>query len=319
MTTNEYSDKRLANGIRLFRILSWTGGAFGMAVFLLAYATGTPITTGFVVVAAVVAAYLVLPSIARLTKRLDLLVVTGLVWLSMTIGVAAWYYGGYAAAALPWLCVIPIFAHFFLRGTKLAIALAAMGLCFVFVSVQQFSGYVAPDSLVIGTTDVAYSTSFGFLLLFLLIGGYLFRTAENDALAEAKKAQHRAEGANIAKSKFLANMSHELRTPLNAIIGFSDVLQHERMGPIGNAKYLEYNKDIHSSATHLLELINDVLNYSEVELGKVRISASLVDIDDLVHGVINLIKYRPEFKFLSVEEEYDENLPHLSADERLIK
>ena len=74
------------------------------------------------------------------------------------------------------------------------------------------------------------------------------------------KARSQAETANRAKADFLATMSHELRTPLNAIIGFSEVISNELFGPIANAKYLEYVKDIHASSLHLLSMINDVLN-----------------------------------------------------------
>ncbi|SDG28686.1 Signal transduction histidine kinase [Limimonas halophila] len=86
-----------------------------------------------------------------------------------------------------------------------------------------------------------------------------------DALESAKQE---AETSDAAKTRFLANMSHELRTPLNAILGFSEMLQHEVMGPLGNAKYREYSNDIHASAAHLLEVINDVLDVARLESGR---------------------------------------------------
>jgi len=86
-----------------------------------------------------------------------------------------------------------------------------------------------------------------------------------DALESAKQA---AETSDAAKTRFLANMSHELRTPLNAILGFSEMLQREIMGPLGNAKYREYVTDIHASADHLLEVINDVLDVARLESGR---------------------------------------------------
>ena len=88
-----------------------------------------------------------------------------------------------------------------------------------------------------------------------------------DKYAEEKT---RAEEANQAKSKFLANMSHELRTPLNAIIGFSEIMQSAMFGPLGTDKYGEYCRDIHQSGQHLLDVINDVLDMSKIEAGRIR-------------------------------------------------
>jgi signal transduction histidine kinase len=80
-----------------------------------------------------------------------------------------------------------------------------------------------------------------------------------------------AEQANVAKSQFLANMSHELRTPLNAIIGFSDMIQSQQFGPVGNPKYLDYVKDIAKSGHHLLGIINDILDLSKIEAGRANV------------------------------------------------
>ncbi|MEJ2379276.1 MAG: histidine kinase dimerization/phospho-acceptor domain-containing protein, partial [Pseudolabrys sp.] len=100
------------------------------------------------------------------------------------------------------------------------------------------------------------------------------RSAE---LAEKYGAEKtRAEEANQAKSKFLANMSHELRTPLNAIIGFSEIMESGMFGPLGAEKYKEYCADIHSSGQYLLDVINDVLDMSKIEAGRIRL-----DFEDL--------------------------------------
>src|SRR5690606_15054796 len=90
--------------------------------------------------------------------------------------------------------------------------------------------------------------------------------------AELREARDQAEAANRTKSEFLANMSHELRTPLNAIIGFSELMQQETFGPIGQKQYREYIGDVHDSGRHLLELINDILDMSKIEVGMMTLN-----------------------------------------------
>ena len=92
----------------------------------------------------------------------------------------------------------------------------------------------------------------------------------------------RAEEANQAKSKFLANMSHELRTPLNAIIGFSEIMESGMFGPLGAEKYNEYCSDIRGSGQYLLDVINDILDMSKIEAGRIRLDFEDLDLDTLL-------------------------------------
>ena len=89
----------------------------------------------------------------------------------------------------------------------------------------------------------------------------------------------RAEEANQAKSKFLANMSHELRTPLNAIIGFSEIMESGMFGPLGADKYHEYCRDIRESGQYLLDVINDILDMSKIEAGRLKLDLEDVELD----------------------------------------
>jgi signal transduction histidine kinase len=99
-------------------------------------------------------------------------------------------------------------------------------------------------------------------------------SADDRALEAARLA---AESANAAKSDFLTRVSHEIRTPLNAIMGFAEVMMEERLGPIGSPRYKEYLKDIRASGAHVLSLVNDLLDLSKIEAGKMELSFSRVD------------------------------------------
>jgi len=136
---------------------------------------------------------------------------------------------------------------------------------------------------------------------------------------EAEAARALAEAANRAKSEFLATMSHELRTPLNAVIGFSQVMMNETLGPIGSVKYQEYAKDIHYSGTHLLEIINDILDLSKAEAGKLEPDESEMDLREVIAGICRLIRPRAEQAGLSIVARVSESLPCLWADERQMK
>ena len=112
------------------------------------------------------------------------------------------------------------------------------------------------------------------------------RASEQRALEMAQQAQN----ASKAKSEFLASMSHELRTPLNAILGFSEILKAQLYGPLGHTKYLEYAEDVHKSGAHLLDLINDVLDLSKIDAGKMEVRESIFSVADLVQDAVALVR-----------------------------
>ncbi len=132
-------------------------------------------------------------------------------------------------------------------------------------------------------------------------------------------AKEQAEIANRAKSEFLANMSYELRTPLNAIIGFSEIMKDELSGPINNPYYREYVRDIHASANHLLEVINDILDVSKVEAGKIELQESPVEIDSTVQAAVRLVIERAREADIRVDVTLPQTLPRLYADVRRVK
>jgi two-component system cell cycle sensor histidine kinase PleC len=133
---------------------------------------------------------------------------------------------------------------------------------------------------------------------------------------EAEKI--RAEGANKAKSEFLANMSHELRTPLNAINGFSEIMLGEMFGPLGDKRYKEYSQDILSSGQHLLALINDILDMSKIEAGKMNLRFEPMHLADVVEDAVRLMHNRAEASGLALDVDLP-HLPEIEADYRAVK
>lgn len=144
-------------------------------------------------------------------------------------------------------------------------------------------------------------------------------TRRKKAELEVQSALEKADIANRAKSELLANMSHGLRTPLNAIIGFSDTIKSEVLGPIGNEKYKEYINDIAGSGQHLLELINDILDVSAIEVGRLDLREDRVEIKNLVNVAVRFIQHRADQGSVHLHVDINDDLPWLYADERRMK
>lgn len=132
--------------------------------------------------------------------------------------------------------------------------------------------------------------------------------------AELEKEKIRAEEANVAKSQFLANISHELRTPLNAIIGFSTMLKDEQFGPMGDGKYREYASDIHESGRHLLDMINDILDLSQAESGKLSVKFEQLMLAKIVTKALNIVAAEAQAKNITIETDLPAKLPKIVAD-----
>ncbi|AMN54218.1 histidine kinase [Labrenzia sp. CP4] len=128
----------------------------------------------------------------------------------------------------------------------------------------------------------------------------------------------RAEAANKAKSEFLANISHELRTPLNAIIGFSDIMTQEMFGPVGTDRYSDYCKDIYSSGTYLLNVINDILDMSKIEAGRMSIETETVNASESAEDASRIVTGAATEKNITVTTDVVENVS-VHADKRALK
>ena len=125
--------------------------------------------------------------------------------------------------------------------------------------------------------------------------------------------------ANRTKSEFLASVSHELRTPLNAIIGFSDLISHETFGPIGDKKYLEYSSDIKHSGTHLLNLINDILDLSKIEAGEFSVEQSRINLRSAVTDAVRIVEPGIRGEHARITVKMPEDLKELYADPRALR
>ena len=145
------------------------------------------------------------------------------------------------------------------------------------------------------------------------------KRAELSELAQKYAAEKtRAEEANRAKSEFLANMSHELKTPLNAIMGFSEIMHKEMYGSLGDARYRDYAKDVYESGQSLSELIDDILEMSKIEAGRVDLEREFVEPDKLVADCVYLIEGAAREDGIAIENQI-EGLPEAYADRRATK
>ena len=144
-------------------------------------------------------------------------------------------------------------------------------------------------------------------------------TAWKRSEEELINARRAAEKASTAKSEFLAKISHEIRTPLNAIIGFSEVMMDERFGPVGNERYRQYLKDIHSSGGHLISLLNDLLDLSKIEAGKLELTFVSVNLNDLVQQCVAIMQQQANRERVIIRTSLPPSLPQIVADARSMR
>ena len=137
--------------------------------------------------------------------------------------------------------------------------------------------------------------------------------------AKLHDTMKRLERASRAKSDFLARMSHDFRTPLNAILGFSELIRDEIMGPMGNRAYADYAGDIHASGSHLLDLVNDVLDLARIEAGQFKLELTPVDVRAAVADAMRVAAPQAARKDVRIDAGPMADLPRLRVDARALK
>jgi two-component system cell cycle sensor histidine kinase PleC len=140
-----------------------------------------------------------------------------------------------------------------------------------------------------------------------------------EARDEALTKRAEAEAANASKTAFLANISHELRTPLNAILGFSELIARECLGPVGSPRYKEYANDIHNSGTHLLSLINDLLDVAKIEAGRMEVEPQMVETERMLESALKFVISKARDRGQTLTISVDPSASILYADERALK
>ena len=177
----------------------------------------------------------------------------------------------------------------------------------------------------LSTVVVLILIAFGFIALVFFRRSHEIMSVLSDNMSELRMAHQtrndaliEAREANEAKTKFLTSMSHELRTPLNAIMGLADMQRHKVFGPVGNPRYEEYAEDIHASADHLLKLINDVLDISAIEAGKMNVEMNFIPIASVVDKCVPMIRQVAEKKGIRFSLDVEDGLPEFYGHDRSI-
>ena len=196
---------------------------------------------------------------------------------------------------------------------------AIEGVAEIYTDVTDFYADVREvETVLIGVVVVAFGAVF---LLLLGMVGWADRKiqSQHKRTLQLTATTARANAANRAKSEFLANMSHELRTPLNGIIGFSEIIRDETMGPVGAPSYKDYAAHIHTAGTHLLEIINNVLDLVRIESEKMTVETIPVDVAAVVREAVEMMQIEAAEAHISLLFEADLERIEIESDTAKIR
>ena len=228
--------------------------------------------------------------------------------------------------ALAWfLSLVVLHIVFIYSIARLRFPTATLGGWFsaaIYLGYLAGTGALSHRALIFQAASLAIANAGGMLVCYQMDlyvrREYVAMRLRERAELEARRARDQAEAATQAKSEFLANMSHELRTPLNAIIGFSEVLDERMFGDM-NEKQAEYVRDIHDSGRHLLSLINDILDLSKVEAGRMELDVTTFDLPSAIDNALTLVRERASRHGVALGCDVDPGLGEFRGDERKFK
>ncbi len=310
-------NEEVHRSIRTFLISHLIGPPLGIVIA--GYLLYTNPTVPALVSTAGVILFAAYPILLRLTAARRWLSLGSILQFITLIFYMSYHYGGVTSPALPWAIAVPIVCVFFLEGRIRLIGLAALAGGYAIISGLYLSGFQFPQ-----TTQVEDWTAIT-LLSMLCAGAYAttmsltYVDLYESSLDRLRAAKEEAERANFAKSEFLANMSHELRTPLNAIIGFSQIIGSEMLGSVGNDKYTSYAQDIERSGSHLLDIINDILDVAKIEAGKMDFEEEEFTLSQLVDDILKMIQPMADENQVMLVAPASEHQVHLWGDRRMFK
>ena len=182
------------------------------------------------------------------------------------------------------------------------------------ISLSTTGGHFAPATAALAVLSFGLVCSFAWRQNRAAARAVALRLSVDRLIDRLAQARDKAEAASTAKSRFLAHMSHELRTPLNAIIGFSEMMTSNIFGPIGNSRYVDYARNIHGSGTHLLRIVEEILDVTRLEAGKLELSREPATVAALIDEAAALVQPSADRDGVRVEVDVPRSLPQISAD-----
>jgi len=281
-----------------------------------------------------IAAFWLFPLALRLSGRFALLALLSVQNLAFVVLFISYHYGGLSSPFLPWLVTIPMLAFFYLGDDKRMRCIALIGLVAdlaVFYLAYRINGSFPNRLPLQSLSSVGLVSVFCAGLYVTIMASYYGRIVVSRSELQREILRHKqtaimlveardtAEDANRAKSSFLANMSHELRTPLNAVIGFSEIMRNELFGSLGHQNYKDYANDIHASGSHLLQVINDILDISKADSGTLELRECVINCRDLLAECRRYVRPRLRKAELTLTSNLPNSLPRLRADPRMVK
>ena len=324
------TDRESRKQARMFLISHLFGPFIGNTVPLALYMVDpTPGFDVFVLTSSITAFWL-FPFILRKAGHYNLLVLLSVQNLIFCILWSCYFYGGVTSPTLPWVLTIPLLAFFYI-GPAPRLQLVVLGLfaanLAAFLALYIF-GHSTPNDLpaasvqglgIISTIAASlYVTMMAFYYAKILASGVELENEMKLHLAtatELRTATGSAERAGAAKSEFLAKMSHELRTPLNAVIGYSEILLEDAAAE-GDQVAAGDLKKIHGAGHHLLKLVNQILDLSKIDAGKMDLFIETLELSPVIRDVVENCRMVAENNGNQLEANYDEELGRMVGDEK---